>query len=128
MIDSELRAYLDEQFGLIAGQFAAVNQQFEAVNQQFAVVDRRFAAVDEQLEEVRQESQRHHADTLRQFHVIEERLSDRMALLAEGHVGLVGKIENVEKRIEIVANELRGEMRAVARVFRSELRGLKKRR
>ena len=162
MIDSELRAYLDEQFGLIAGQFAAVSQHFATINQRFITIDARFAsidqrfdgidrrldamdqrfdgidrrldamdqrldAMDQRVEGVRQESQRHHAETLRQFHVIEERLYDRMALLAEGHAGLVQRIDGIEEKLETVAAGLRGEMHAGFRLLRREIRAKRRR-
>lgn len=148
VIDSELRAYLDEQFGLVAHQFAAVNQQFAPINQRFIAIDERFAsidqrfdgidrrldtmdqrldAMDQRIEEVRQESQRHHAETLRQFHVIEERLYGRMALLAEGHGGLVQRIDGLEEKLETVAAGLRGEMHAGFRLLRREIRAKRRR-
>ncbi len=103
-MDPELRAYLD---------------------QRFEVIDRRFEAVDRRFEEARREEEEWHALTRREFNILAENFRGEVQQVADGHRGLVHRIDTLEERldrkIDTAAAEARGGMALIVRILRDEI-------
>ncbi len=95
---------IDKRFGDIDKRFEDIDKRFEDIDKRFLDIDKRFGDIDKRLEDIdkrfentdkRFESIERNMDTMR--FILENEIRDNIRLVAEGHLDLYRKMEEVLK-------------------------------
>jgi septal ring factor EnvC (AmiA/AmiB activator) len=101
-------AGVDRRLDGLDARFDGIDRRLDAVDARFDAVDARFDAVDRRLEELSERMDSHAVETRRHFDVVAESLVSQIRLVAEG-------VLTVDRKVDRVADELRGELVRVNR-------------
>ena len=95
---------IDKRFEDIDKRFEDIDKRFEDIDKRFGDIDKRFGDIDKRLEDIdkrfentdkRFESIERNMDTMR--FILENEIRDNIRLVAEGHLDLYRKMEEVLK-------------------------------
>ena len=122
-MDSELLAYLDQRFDAVDQRFDAVDRRLDGIDRRLDAVDQRFDTMDQRFDTVEQRqdaTDRRLEDSRRHLGILIENLDGKIQIVAEGVI-------NVDRKIDRVQAELKGEIAEVKTFLQVSYAGLDRR-